>query len=157
MNFVVRIGAPADLEAILMLFTQTIENSCSNDYTPDQIKVWTDSKFDRIKWLKKIQNQYFIVAEANQRIIGFASLEHDYLDFMYVHHEFMRKGIASQLLKALENEAQKNKVLLIKSDVSITAKSFFERNGFVEIKKNTLIRKGVEIVNFAMQKKLTSI
>ena len=126
MKFLIRTAAPADLEAILMLFTQTIENSCSKDYTPDQIKVWTDSQYNRTSWAEKIRNQYFIVAEANQRIIGFASLEHDYLDFMYVHHEFMKKGIASQLLKTLENEAQKNKVLLIKSDVSITAKPFFD-------------------------------
>ena len=40
----------------------------------------------------------------------------------------------------------------IKADVSITAKPFFEKFGFIEVKKNIVKRNNVELINFSMEK-----
>ena len=54
------------------------------------------------------------------------------VDFMYVHKNFQNIGVATKLLDALESEAYEKDFTGIWSDVSITSKSFFLKNGFKE-------------------------
>ncbi len=140
-----------DLEEILKLFVDTINNTCKNEYTKEQIEVWTSSVQNKEKWKNKIRTQYFIVAELNTEIVGFGSLENEsYIDLIYVHKDHLRKGIANLILDSLKNKAQEYGNKNLTSDVSKTARPFFERNGFIVVKKNEFNLNGILISNYRM-------
>jgi len=144
-----------DLQEILILFSGTIETVCANDYNNEQIVAWISSVNNTGRWHRLIEDQYFIVAVLNQKIVGFASLAHgDYIDVLYVHKDFQRQGIAQQLYNALETEATTHKNTILTADVSKTAKPFFEANGFKVIAEQIQIRTEVEIPNYNMKKDL---
>lgn len=149
----IRKGTLNDLSEIQTLFADTIKSTCKKDYSKTQIEAWISSIENKERWINKLTKQYFLVAEMNAKIVGFASLESgQYLDFMYVHKDYLRQGIADMLYQELELESRKSGYTKISSDVSITAKPFFEEKGFKVDKENRFSMKGVEIINFRMTK-----
>jgi len=144
-----------DLNIILKLFQDTIQSICIKDYTKAQIAVWISSVEDEERWREAIEEQFFIVAEQSDKIIGFASLKDDnYIDFLYVHKDYQRKGIASLLFKTLQEEAKRQKQNTLWSHVSKTARPFFEGKEFEVIQENNKEVKGVELMNYWMRKNL---
>jgi len=145
----------SDLAEMQTLFVETIEAVCKKDYSPEQIKVWTSSIEHTNRWTDRLQKQYFLIAQIENKIVGYSSLQDkDYLDFLYVHKDFQRQGIADRLYNEIEIEAIKRGSTILNSDVSITAKPFFEKKEFKILleQKNTI--NGVEIVNYKMTKDL---
>src|SRR5689334_4991990 len=127
----IRRADEADLEAILILFKQTIKKINAVDYNKEQLKVWSDGAKKKERWLRKIKEHYFLVAEQQQVIVGFASITgKGYLDFLFVSKDHQRQHIASELFAQLELHARKKGVDRISSDVSITARPFFEKQKF---------------------------
>lgn len=147
-----RPATPNDLPAILQLFRETIETVCIPDYTPEQIRVWVDRGSDLQRWQTKLETQYFLVADQQGTLAGFGSLEgNSYIDLMYVHKDQQGKGIATALLTALEEEAGRHGVKTITSDVSTTARPFFERMGYRVLTERTRVLQGVPIRNYQME------
>lgn len=151
MDYLVEKASIKNLDEILSLFKNTIEKTCSKDYNTSQISAWTASIENRERWANKIKNQFFIIVKTNNMIVGFASLEQGYIDFLYVHHKFLRKGIASLLYESLKRESLNLGFTKLTTHSSKTAFPFFISKGFQLIKENTIIRKGVEISNFEMK------
>jgi len=155
MELKIRIGRLSDLAEIQKLFSDSITFVCSKDYNQTQIEAWKLAAQNSKPWQKIIENQYFILAELNQIIVGFASLEnYNYIDVLFVHKDFQRQGIAQALFDKLIYEARKFDSQIITSDVSKTAKAFFETNGFIVVAEQIKTINNVEIQNYKMQKTL---
>jgi len=145
----------SDLSQIRQLFFDTITKVNVKDYTPEQIKVWSSGVGNIERWEKKFSEQLFIVATDNETLLGFTSLRQNYyIDHLYVSHLHMGKGIASQLIDYIENIALQSSVLKLRSDVSITALPFFEKRGYIIVKRNENLHKGEVLINFDVIKKL---
>ena len=137
------------------LFIDTIRAVCAKDYTEEQIEAWTASVSNIDRWEQKLASQNFLVARLKEKIVGYASLENNnYLDFLYVHKDHQRQGIADFLYRRIENEALSKKAPILLADVSKTARPFFEKKGFNIVKSQVNIMGGIEIVNFRMMKAL---
>ena len=67
---------------------------------------------------------------------------------LYVHKDFQRLGIAAKLCDELEKGFEDITVY-----ASITAKSFFEKRGYVVLKAQEVERRGVKLKNFVMKKR----
>lgn len=144
-----------DLNEVLILFTGTVKNTCKEDYNPKKIAAWLKSAENKKRWEDAIVNQYFILAGQDEKLVGFGSLENpNYIDFMYVNHSFLRNGIASIIFQNLMDKALRNNCQFVISDVSITAKPFFESKGFKVVKENRNLAHGVELINYRMKKDL---
>jgi putative acetyltransferase len=142
-----------DYNEIKQLFVETVTEVCSKDYTPEQIEVWVSSAKNTQRWLDIFTHQYVLVAEIGDKIVGFGTLENgDYLDLLYVHKDFQRKGIANLLYLELEKVVEEQKKYSLSADVSKTARPFFESKGFTVIKEQNNLIQGVEIVNYKMEK-----
>jgi putative acetyltransferase len=151
----IRIAKSADLKEIQKMFVDTITAICKDDYSFEQIRAWTSSIENTNRWTDKLKSQYFLIAELDNKIVGYASLENnDHLDLLYVHKDYQRRGIADSLYTEIEKEAIKRKVTVLNSDVSKTAIRFFQKKGFKIIAPQTNIIKGVEIINYKMTKVL---
>ena len=150
---IIRPATVSDLDEILELFYNTITNICKADYGDEQIKVWTSSANNKQKWINRINTQYFLVAEISNKMVGFGSIDNgNFIDLLYVHKDCQKQGIAYQLLHELEKESDKQGKKLISSDVSITAKPFFEKQGYRAVNQQKNMIDGVEIVNYKMIK-----
>jgi len=154
-DFLVRKGQLNDLTELQKLFVDTITTICASDYDKQQIEVWTSSVENKQRWYEIITKQFILVAQDQNKIVGFATLDNgNYFDFLYVHKEHQRQGIAQQLLYDIEAEARRLEQTVLTSDVSKTAKPFFEKKGFKTLQEQTNIRQGVELINFRMIKHL---
>jgi putative acetyltransferase len=145
----------ADLPEIKELFKGTIMQVCANEYDAEQRKTWASSSEKTERWENLIKEQYVLLAVKQDRIVGFGSLLNgNYLDFMYVHKDHQKQGIAEMLLAELETEAIRRKTKVITSDISKTARPFFEKKGYVVLKEQENQRGDVVLINYKMEKVL---
>jgi putative acetyltransferase len=150
-----QLAEPSDITEMQKICVDTISTICKDDYSPEQIRVWVSSIQNKERWVDKLASQYFLVAKLDNRIIGFASLENnDCVDMLYVHKDYQRQGIADRLFSEIEKEVIKKGGTVLVSDVSKTARPFFEKKGFKMLKEQKNIRQGVEIINYKMLKQL---
>lgn len=146
-----------DIGEITQLFRDAIQNVNSKDYPADEIEDWSSWWTDHGKWQERIEEQYFIKAMIEGKIVGFCSLATDgYLDLMFTHKDYQRHGIAGNLIRKIERKAKEQGNDLIYSDVSITAKGFFEKHGYVVEKQQFKKSKNKELINFRMTKEINT-
>ena len=130
------------------LFYDTVHSVNVRDYAPDQIDAWAPADRDISAWSKSFLNRLALVAEEEGKIIGFGDIDGTgYLDRLYVHKDFQGKGIATAICQILEKDFDH-----ISVHASITARPFFEKRGYKVIKEQTVIRSGVRIKNYVMEK-----
>ncbi|TGL54381.1 GNAT family N-acetyltransferase [Leptospira kemamanensis] len=150
-----RSGNKDDLFQLQKLFVESILNICSKDYTEAQIKKWASGSKDEKRWEEIISQQLVIVAESNQSIIGFGTLDRqNCIDLLYVSSKYLRLGIAKQICLRLEKDAIDRDVKKLVSHVSITARPFFESLGFDLVRENLIKRDDVEFKNYTFEKNL---
>lgn len=155
-NLQVRPYCPEDTAKLVELFYETVHTVNAAYYKQEQLDAWAplEEKEERIeKWQDSIGRNVSFVAEQAGKIVGFSDLQKDgYLNRLYVHKDHQRQGIAAALLKAVEKEAEKLALAEITVDASLTAKPFFEKHGYETIRQQTVVRKGVTLINFKMVK-----
>ncbi|KAF2340027.1 GNAT family N-acetyltransferase [Flavobacterium tistrianum] len=145
----------SDLSEMQQLYMETIQSVCKNDYNTAQIEAWISGVKNKERWIKVIEKQFVLLAIIENKIAGFGTLKDgNYIDFFYIHKDFQRQGIADKILNELEIEARKHHSKIITSDISITAKPFFEKKGFTVKAEQKNIRLGVELINFKMEKEI---
>jgi putative acetyltransferase len=146
-----------DMAEVKQIYRDTISAICQNDYNEEQLKVWIAGVENEGRWTAIFQEQYFVLAEMEGKIVGFITLDKGiYIDLLYVHKDYQRRGIANTLLSKIENTALRLNSSILTANVSKTARPFFERNGFKVVCENINNIKGIEIINYSMRKGLTS-
>ena len=111
------------------VFYSSIHQVCSNHYFTEQLQAWAPANIDRAIWQSKIQSIKPFVAIMNEKIVGYADLQDDgKIDHFFVHGDYQAQGIGSQLMTVILDKGATQARLY--SEVSHTAKSFYERNGF---------------------------
>ncbi|WP_281235407.1 GNAT family N-acetyltransferase [Flavobacterium gelatinilyticum] len=145
----------SELEEMQKLFVETIQSVCKNDYNSEQIEAWISGVKNKERWIEIIEKQFVLLAIINNQIVGFGTLkDKNYIDLFYIHKDFQRQGIADKILNELELEAKKYNSKIITSDISITAKSYFEKKGFIVKAEQKNMRMNVELINYRMEKEL---
>lgn len=151
----IRKGNLQDLPEMLILFQDTITSVCQQDYNPNQLEAWKSGSQNHERWQNVMNEQYILIAESENNMVGFSTLDQgNYIDLLFVHKDYQHLGIASQLYKLLEKEALFHNQKVLTADVSKTAKPFFERMGFTVIQEQTVNVKGVDLINYKMEKEL---
>ena len=151
MNIKIRNAEPGDLAELQILFSETIMQTCQNEYSLNQRKVWSNAVKKTEKWNKSLKEEFFIVAENDGMIVGFSSLKNEnYLNLMYIHKDFIRKGIASRLYKKIKTKSIEYGTKKLSADVSKTARPFFEKLGFRVLKENKNIVEDEIVINYNM-------
>lgn len=144
-----------DIIEIADLFFNTVHDTACKDYTIQQLNAWASGNIELSLWDKTLRENYTIIAEMDEKIVGFGDIAGDYLNRMYIHEDYQGKGIGSAITKELEDYAWKHGVKNIEVHASITAKSFFMHRGYKVIKEQQVTRNGVSLTNFVMNKNLS--
>ena len=85
----------ADCPALAELFYETVHTVCARDYPPEQLDVWAPGEVDLAAWDASFLAHRTLVAVEGETIVGFADMDGSgYLDRLYVHRDFQRRGVA---------------------------------------------------------------
>lgn len=154
----IRAYRESDIPQMISLFYETVHTINQRDYSQKQLDAW--APFDEMKlkleaWKYSLSQNITNIAEMNGCILGFADMTtKGHLDRLYVHKDYQRQGVASALVKRLELEARELGLHEMDTEASITAKPFFERQGYQLIMEQCVERRGVQLVNYRMSKRL---
>ena len=143
-----RLCTQADLPAVLNLFRTSVHTLCRADYTPAQLSAWAPADTDEAPWARRLQCQTFLLAEEDGDLMGFASLEGD-----YVHPRHARRGVGTVLCDALERQCTGQRITV---HASLTARPFFARRGYRTVEPHEVQRRGETLTNYLMEKELIS-
>ena len=145
----VRAYQASDCEELAELFYNTVHTVNARDYSKEQLDVWATGQVDLKKWDQSFQEHFSIVAVDDGIIVGFGDIDKTgYLDRLFVHAGYQRKGIAAAVCGRLEAAVQKD----IVTHASITARPFFEKRGYRVVKEQQAERQGIFLTNFVMIK-----
>lgn len=135
---------------ITVIFRNTVHKVNINDYTQEQVDAWAPDFIDKEEWNKTLSEHYTFVAVKNDAIIGFGDIDDSgYLDRLYVHHDYLRQGVATLICNKLESMIDVD--LAIITHASLTAKPFFEKRGYRIVKEQLVERNGVFLKNYIME------
>lgn len=157
--FTIRTVRLSDIVELRELFRTTVLTINRLNYSQEEVEDWASCGDELSRWEELIKTHYFFVAvDGRGVIVGFSSItSQGYLHSMFVHKDFQNRGIATMLLREAEHYAAANGILRITSEVSLTARPFFERKGYtVEVEQKRRANK-LSLTNFWMAKTISGI
>ena len=145
----------SDAPGIALLFYETVRSVNRTDYSGEQVEAWAPDVPDPEELHDRLAGQLTLVAEEGGEVVGFAALEGGgHLDMLFVRRDAVGRGVGRKLYEATEREARGQGLARIFTEASITARPFFERQGFRTLREQTVSRQGVNLTNFVMEKVL---
>lgn len=152
--FTIRPARLPDITELKNLFQNTVLTINRQNYSQEECEDWASCGNDISRMKEIINTHFFIVAiDPQKQIVGFSSITpHGYLHYMFVHKDFQRMGIATLLLNEIERYADKTGIKRIESEVSLTARTFFEKKGFIVEKVQKRKANKLFLTNFKMAK-----
>lgn len=149
-----------DVVAIADLFFESIHAIDDAIYSPEQKTVWAPEPPKYEYWATHVKPSKTLLAFKEDKLVGFMELEINeldrsgYIDCFYVHPKFQGQGVGKALYQATLSRAQKHQLTTLYVDASLVARPVFERQGFTVMKENQVVRQGISLTNFSMEKSL---
>lgn len=151
----IRYYEAGDAPEIVRLFFETVRSVNRADYSDEQLEAWAPGVPDPEEWHARMAGRRTLVAEEGGEVVGFAELEYDgRLDMLYVRKDAVGRGVGRRLYEAVEREARGQGLGWIFTEASITARPFFEQQGFRVVREQMVSRRGVSMTNFVMEREL---
>ena len=144
----------SDSVEVAKLHRNTIRYVNKADYPSKQIEVWS-GRVSAKRFRESMPQKIRFVAVDKDKILGFGDYSRDgELSGLYIHKDFQSKGVGKNLLIKLEEQARKQGIKEFHLSSTITAKAFYERNGYKIIKKGKHEINRQNLVIYRMKKKL---
>lgn len=152
-DITIRAFQPADLDALMALFARAVRETASREYGPAQIEAWAPAAPDRTAWAARLGGRPTLVARRDGAIAGFSDLEPDgHIDMMFVDPAHQKQGVAFALLEQIVVMARAKDLSRLHTEASLTARPFFERNGFTVLAEQDVELRGQTFRNFRMER-----
>lgn len=145
-----------DAVTVTRLHRNTIRKINSKDYPKHVIKVWSGR--NTVSWLREnFASEQRYVAVVKGQVVGFINLSNDgkTLWALYVRQNYIGRGVGSALMQKAEQVIRRSGRKSMTVTSSLTARPFYEKQGFKVTKSVTDLIRGVKIKGWKMQKRLT--
>lgn len=151
----IRLVRDKDYTAIARLHRQTIRNVNSKDYTNDQIRAWS-ARTNANRFRSSANKCKRWVAIEDNKVVGFCDhgLDGEFWG-LYVHKDYIGKGIGSRLIKTAEDSLKKMGLKKVSLKATVTAKEFYKKQGYKVIKKDLHPVNNKKLKIFVMTKMLS--
>ena len=127
---IIRKAKKDDIDRIFEIHIQSIKHGCKGFYTKKQIDAWLADKKPE-KYLDGIKKGSIFVAEIGGQVAGFVQINQGVLIRLFVDPVVQGKNIGHSLLEyAIKKSKTRKKI--IKVEVTLNAKGFYKKNGFIE-------------------------
>lgn len=141
---------------IATLFHRAVHSIDRSIYTEEQQEAWAPTPPDMILWKKRLAQKRPYLAIIDDQMVGFMELDEDgHIDCAYTDPDYQQRGIASALLTYVEARAKSFGVGRLYVEASKVARPFFEKRGFQLVRENEIIRRGVVLINYSLEKPLS--
>lgn len=154
-DLTIRPALSADLAPMMALFRRSVREVAARDYTSAQTEAWAPDIIDPTDWASRFSTRSVWVAEADGCLAGFISLGPEgHLHMLFVHPDYQRSGVARRLVTVVEAAALRAGEISLITEASITARPFFESQGFRVVECQRISRGGQDFIRYAMEKPL---
>ncbi len=139
MTYALRPALPQDHADLGILFQASIEELAFDHLDEAQRVAWEAKAEDQAKWSKHLSGLLVLVAEEDGEPVGFAAMrDNRIVEHVHVHPDLAFMGVGSQLMDALERLAAARGTTKLEVAASDNAKGFFEKMGFVALRRSAL-------------------
>jgi putative acetyltransferase len=145
---------PTDAALCAAIFSAAIEELAADDYSEDERAAWASRSEDVAAFGARLDGALTLVAIREGGPVGFASLKDDSIDMLFVAPAVAGHGVGALLLDGLTKLARARGLKKLTSEVSDTARSTFERQGFAAERRNMVRIGGQWLANTTMVKTL---
>ncbi len=136
-------------------YTASIHELAAPYYSSEQIAAWAPVAPDPARWQDRLAALHTVVAESDGAFAGFASYAgNGYLDFLFTHPRFARRGVATILYRTVESALRGLCVPRVRTHASLAARAFFDQQCFAVDAEECVACRGVLLRRFAMHKLL---
>lgn len=143
----------ADAPVLIVTFREAVLELTIDDYDEDQRDAWCAAADDEEEFAKRLATSLTLIATMEGNPIGFISLKDNaVIDMLYIHPDFVGVGAAKILIDAIEKLAAARGAKELTSEVSDTARGFFEKHGYAAQTRNTIMMEGEWLANTTMKK-----
>ena len=143
----------SDAVKLARMHRETIRTINNKDYSKEQIKVWPERSTAK-RFSKYAKNRLIFVALDKNKIIGFTEYKDNEIKALYVHKDYIGKGVGEKLLKELIDISYKKGIRKLKCMSTITAKNFYLKQGFKIIRKTKFLIGNQKLKVYEMIKQL---
>lgn len=151
----IRRATENDIEEIRALCVGTISSVNRKDYNQEETEDWASCAESLEKWKQRLAPQTYWLCELDKKITGLGSLKGgSHIGSFFVHKDYQRRGVANRIMNHIILSARELGTKKLDAEVSITAKGFFMKHGFVVIKKQQAKANNLYLTNFIMEKVL---
>ena len=151
----IRLFRPDDSASLAQIFFDAVREGSKNYYNNEQRRAWAPKAPDGPDWLARLSSQVVYVAEQDDSIAGFMTLQSDgCIDLAFVVPDQIGRGVAYQLYAAILAHAKSTGSGKLTAHASHLARPFFERQGWTVIKEQSVVVRDVSLTNFVMEKVL---
>jgi len=126
-RFIIRDYRAEDFDAVTILWRIAREKSLPEFQQEKGHFFYEDRNYFRDHVL--MENRVWTV-DADNHPVGFMAMNKDFIDQLYIHPDYWRRGIGRALLN-LARECSPDHVWLYTLQVNLGARAFYEKNGFV--------------------------
>jgi ribosomal protein S18 acetylase RimI-like enzyme len=125
--FIIRDYRPEDFDAVTILWRVAREKSLPEFQRSKGYFFYEDQAYFRDHVLK--ENRVFVV-EAAQHPVAFMAMRDDFIDHLYVHPDYQKRGIGKDLLDFARRLSPEH-IWLYTLQINLNARAFYEKNGFI--------------------------
>jgi dipeptidase E len=163
MGLLIRRASMQDAEAIHSAHMKSIQEVCSKDHTPDEIKAWGHRPYKEDQRKGSIRNDSFWVIEDHGSIEGyghFKTFEKDGIQVghiygLYLTPKVLGKNLGRSIIEMMLSEAKEKKVKEITLEATLTAHDFYRKVGFEDSGSQTTVEIGGQKIRcFPMKMKV---
>lgn len=147
-----------DETALWHIFHSAIHQLAAAHYTPEQLRAWAPDQADGPSWTARMQTlQPFVLIGPEDQPVGYTDLQpNGYIDHFFIAASHAGQGAGRQLMEHLLQLAEQRGLQEICADVSLNAQPFFLHFGFVRLRQQQPVIRGVSLSNARMCKELSS-
>lgn len=150
-----------DADALAQLTLAAIRTIATQKYSAEQVEAWAARHPDAQRFIERARagSQIIGAVDGEGRPVAYALLEPDgHLDMLYCHPHHSGRGLANELLAAVEQQARGMSLRRLYTEASELARPAFERAGYtVTHRRDFEIAhdgRSISIHNYAMEKPL---
>jgi len=149
----VRRALPADAEVVTGLIERAIRISTAGAYPADAVEAWaTGRTVEAVRAMIGVTDGF--VATVGDAVVGWANLDGDEVDQLYVDPDAGGQGVARRLYETIEALARANGLDQLTAVASLRAEPAFHRFGFREVDTDQVAFNGYTFTVVRMAKHL---
>jgi len=126
----IRKACKPDAEAAWEIRNAAILDQCVGHYSTDVLEIWTSGELPE-SFATKVAKQFYVATYHDVVVgTGMIDIETGKIDAIFVHPNYMRKGIGKKMVSFLEKIALNHGLETLTLDSTLNAASFYRACGF---------------------------